>query len=96
MLKSKRFLAGAAAVCAALLVPAAVVPAFAEEETKTGLKIGDTWYSTAEELKQVTDGESEVVTDGAVIEVYGKVDLPLHTENQSELPTAHGGYVWYS
>ena len=95
MLKSKRFLAGAAAVCAALLVPAAVVPAFAEEETKTGLKIGDTWYSTAEELKQVTDGESEVVTDGAVIEVYGKVDLPLHTENQSELPTAHGGYVWY-
>lgn len=95
MLKSKRFLAGAAAVCAALLVPAAVVPAFAEEETKTGLKIGDTWYSTAEELKQVTDGESEVVTDGAVIEVYGKVDLPLHTENQSELPTAHGGYVWF-
>lgn len=95
MLKSKRLLAGAAAVCAALLVPAAVVPAFAEDETQVGLKIGDKLYSTAEELKQVTDGESEIVTDGAVIEVYGKVDLPLHTENQPELPTAHGGYVWY-
>ena len=95
MLKSKRLLAGAAAVCAALLVPAAVVPAFAEDETQVGLKIGDKLYSTAEELKQVTDGESEIVTDGAVIEVYGKVDLPLHTENQPELPTAHGRYVWY-
>lgn len=93
MLKSKRLLAGAAAVCAALLVPAAVVPAFAEDETQVGLKIGDKLYSTAEELKQVTDGESEIVTDGAVIEVYGKVDLPLHTENQPELPA--GGYVWY-
>ena len=79
MLKSKRLLAGAATVCAALLVPAAVVPAFAEDETQVGLKIGDKLYSTAEELKQVTDGESEIVTDGAVIEVYGKVDLPLHT-----------------
>ena len=95
MLKSKRFLVGAVAVCAALLVPAAAVPAFAEGEPEVGLKIGGTLYSTAEQLKQVTDGESEIVTDGAVIEVYGKVDLPLHTENQPELPTAHGGYVWY-
>ena len=82
-------------LAAAMVLSVSGVTAFASSEEQGYLKIGDKEYRTAEEIKSVTDGESTVLQEGDVIEVYGKVDLPLHTENQPNLPTAHGGYVWY-
>lgn len=74
------------------------VPVFAEVTPSTTgdgyLMINGQKYQTEKELRNVTAEDSTVVTDGAVIEVYGSVNLPLHESSSVVGTKVPAGYFW--
>lgn len=51
------------------------------------LKVGETKYETSADIAKVCNPVGEIVKDGSVIEVYGKVNLPLTSK---EAPAVEG------